>query len=68
MALHTGVAETRGGDYFGRALNRVARLLAIGHGSQVLVSASTRELVHGSLPEGAALRDLGPADPIRPPL
>src|SRR5438093_11516655 len=32
MALHTGTAEVREGDYFGAALNRVARLLAAGHG------------------------------------
>lgn len=30
IALHTGHAESRDGDYFGRPLNRVARLLAIG--------------------------------------
>src|SRR5581483_411596 len=39
MALHTGNAEERDGDYFGQPLNRVARLLAIGHGGQVLLSA-----------------------------
>src|SRR5204863_9270660 len=32
MALHTGAAEQREGDYFGPPLNRVARLLAVGHG------------------------------------
>ena len=37
-AVHTGTADERDGDYFGPALNRVARLLAIGHGGQVLVS------------------------------
>src|SRR5439155_17042513 len=34
-ALHTGAAQEREGDYFGPALNRVARLLAVGHGGQV---------------------------------
>src|SRR5438067_5152498 len=38
MALHTGAVELRGGDYFGPALNRVARLLAAAHGGQVLLS------------------------------
>ncbi len=38
MALHTGEAEERDGDYFGPALNRTARLLAVGHGGQVLLS------------------------------
>src|SRR5580704_12648054 len=31
-AVHTGTADERNGDYFGPALNRVARLLAIGNG------------------------------------
>jgi predicted ATPase/class 3 adenylate cyclase len=59
MALHTGTAEEREGDYFGAALNRAARLLAIGHGGQALLSVSTAELARDSLPEHAALRDLG---------
>ena len=40
MALHTGAAEERDGDYFGPPLNRVARLLAAGHGGQILLSAA----------------------------
>ena len=44
MAIHTGSAESRDGDYFGPALNRVARLLAIGHGGQVLVSGAAAAL------------------------
>lgn len=49
-AVHTGTADERDGDYFGPAVNRVARLLAIGHGGQVLVSGVTADLVQGSLP------------------
>ena len=45
MALHTGAAEERDGDYFGPPLNRVARLLSAGHGGQVLLSLTTQELV-----------------------
>src|ERR687897_1272324 len=45
MALHTGTAEERAGDYFGPSLNRVARLLSAGHGGQVLLSLTTQELV-----------------------
>jgi class 3 adenylate cyclase len=41
MALHSGTAYERGGDYFGPTVNRVARLLAIGHGGQVLVSGTS---------------------------
>jgi predicted ATPase/class 3 adenylate cyclase len=59
MALHTGTAETRDGDYFGPPLNRVARLLAAGHGGQTLLSAVTDELVRAHLPPGAELRDMG---------
>lgn len=59
MALHTGTADERDGDYFGPAVNRVARLLAVGHGGQVLVSGATRALLHGGLPRGASLRDMG---------
>ena len=59
MALHTGAAEERGGDYFGPPVNRVARLLSAGHGGQILLSQAAQELVRDDLPEGATLRDLG---------
>ena len=59
MAVHTGVADRRDGDYFGPALNRVARLLEVCHAGQVLLSGATRELVQDSLPRDAALKDLG---------
>ncbi len=69
MALHTGATEQRDNDYFGPPLNRVARLLAAGHGGQVLLSAAVQELVRDYLPPGTALRDLGEhrlKDLIRP--
>lgn len=59
MALHTGAAEYRNEDYFGQTLNRVARLLAIGHGGQVLLSDVTQELVRDRLPPLVGLRDQG---------
>ncbi len=59
MALHTGPADERGGDYFGPTLNRAARLMAVGHGGQVLLSRMTAELVRDHLPEAVTLRDLG---------
>ncbi len=58
-ALHTGTAEARDGDYFGPTLNRVARLLAAGHGGQTLLSTATQERVRDVLPEHARLVDLG---------
>lgn len=59
MAIHTGDAEERDADYFGPAVNRVARLLAAGHGGQILLSHSAAELVRDNLPGVAQLRDLG---------
>ncbi len=59
MALHCGEVEVRGGDYFGPPLNRVARLLAAGHGGQILLSQSTHGLVRGALPKGVFPWDLG---------
>jgi predicted ATPase/class 3 adenylate cyclase/Tfp pilus assembly protein PilF len=59
MALHTGAAEERDGDYFGPPVNRVARLLSAAHGGQVLLSLPTQELVRDQLPSGTSLRDLG---------
>jgi predicted ATPase/class 3 adenylate cyclase/Tfp pilus assembly protein PilF len=59
MGLHAGEASERNGDYFGPAVNRVARLMSIGHGGQILVSGATRELTYRDLPPGASLLDLG---------
>ncbi|OHD74296.1 MAG: hypothetical protein A2177_09905 [Spirochaetes bacterium RBG_13_68_11] len=59
MALHTGEAEERDADYFGPALNRVARLLSIGHGGQTLLSLVASELVRDALPDSVSLRELG---------
>ncbi|HEY1656627.1 MAG TPA: adenylate/guanylate cyclase domain-containing protein [Candidatus Tumulicola sp.] len=58
-AIHTGTSDERDGDYFGPAVNRVARLMSIGHGGQILVSGATRELAHSDLPAGTTLVDLG---------
>ncbi len=58
-ALHMGTADERDGDYFGPAVNRVARLLAIGHGGQVLVSGTAADLLQGEMPPQSSLRDLG---------
>jgi class 3 adenylate cyclase len=59
-AVHTGTADERNSDYFGPAVNRVARLLGIGHGGQVLVSGVTADLVRGTLPpqRGARFADV----------
>jgi class 3 adenylate cyclase len=59
MGLHTGPAEERAGDYFGPALNRTARLMAAGHGGQILLTQATYELVRDDVVPEIALRDLG---------
>jgi class 3 adenylate cyclase len=59
MALHTSVVEPRDDDYFGPALNRVARLLDMGNGGQTLLSRAMQEGVRDQLSTGMALRDLG---------
>ena len=59
MALHSGSAEERDGDYYGPTLNRVARILAIGHGGQILLSATTAQFERQTLVSSAELRDLG---------
>ncbi len=47
MGIATGEAELRGDDYFGAVLNRAARVMAAGHGGQILLDGATAELVSG---------------------
>jgi DNA-binding SARP family transcriptional activator len=59
VAIHTGEAEVRDGDYFGRAVNRAARLRSVACGGQVLLSRGTADLVADTLPTGSTLVYLG---------
>lgn len=58
MAVHTGEAEERNGDYFGPALNRAARVMSTGHGGRILVTSTVRQVL-SQLPPGLSLLDLG---------
>jgi class 3 adenylate cyclase len=60
IAVHTGEADLRLGDYYGPAVNHCARLRAVAHGEQVLVSAVTADLIREGLSPTISLRDLGP--------
>lgn len=59
VALNTGEAEFRDGNYFGQPINRCARLLAAGHGGQILLTSATSHIIGGLLPEACTLLDLG---------
>ena len=60
MGIHTGDTERRDGDYFGPEMNRAARIMAAGHGGQILLSERTANLVRSAMPTAAGnLRDLG---------
>ena len=65
MGLHSGEAQLRDGDYYGTAVNRAARIMALGHGGQVLLSAGLAAL-REELPcrPSTSLRDLG-SHPLR---
>ena len=59
MGISTGEASLEGGRYVGFAVHRAARISAAGHGGQILLSSSTRDVVEADLGQGLTVRDLG---------
>jgi class 3 adenylate cyclase len=59
MAIHTGVADIRGNDYFGPPLNYTARLIGSAHGGQVLVSGDAYDASRANFPRHASVSLLG---------
>ncbi|MGH2690920.1 MAG: adenylate/guanylate cyclase domain-containing protein [Actinomycetota bacterium] len=59
IGMHTGEAVPGADNYVGIDVNRAARIMAVGHGGQILVSATTHALSEHATPEGIAFRDLG---------
>jgi class 3 adenylate cyclase len=61
VGLHTGLAEVADGRYVGLAVHRAARLCAVGHGGQILISQATVALLEDDADDlsGIELRDLG---------
>lgn len=60
IGVHTGEADLREGDYYGREVNRCARVRSLAHGGQTLLSQTTADLVRRTLPPNLQLRPLGP--------
>ncbi len=59
MGLHTGEPQLAAEGYVGLDVHRAARIMSVGHGGQVLLSPTTRDLVEHALPEGVSLLDVG---------
>src|SRR5919197_948946 len=58
MGLHTGEPTVGEERYVGLGVHRAARIGAVAHGGQVLLSNATRELLEDGL-AGVSIRDLG---------
>ncbi len=59
MGLHSGEPASSGDEYVGLDVHRAVRICAAGHGGQILLSQTTRDLTEADLPEDVGLRDLG---------
>jgi len=59
MGIHTGSPRIHDEGYVGIDVHRAARIAAVAHGGQVVVSEATAKLVARGLPAGVTVRDLG---------
>jgi len=59
MGLHTGEPVSGSGDYAGLDVHRAARICAVGHGGQIILTDAVSVLAARDLPSGVSLRDLG---------
>ncbi len=59
MGLHTGEPQISALGYMGIDVHRAARIMAVAHGGQVLLSQTTHDLVVSELPEDVTVQDLG---------
>jgi predicted ATPase/class 3 adenylate cyclase len=59
MGIHSGEASESAAGLVGLDIHRAARIAAVAHGGQVVLSASTAALLRDRLPDGAFLQDLG---------
>lgn len=59
MGLHAGEAQARGSTYFGRSVNRAARIRSVAKGGQIVLSSAVREIAEAGLPPEIVLRDCG---------
>ena len=58
MGIHTGEPTLSSEDYTGLDVHHAVRIMSVGHGGQVLLSQTTRDLVEHDLPDDVSLRDL----------
>src|SRR4051812_39009494 len=59
MGMHSGEVQRIGDEFVGLALHQTARITSAGHGGQILVSTTSRDLIGQNLPSGVSLVDLG---------
>jgi class 3 adenylate cyclase len=57
--LHSGRPKLTETGYVGLSVHTAARVCSVGHGGQIVMSARTKAIAEGSMPDGVTLHDLG---------